>query len=395
MTQEIGLSIVLVFAIAIGFFLGWRLQQKYSNLSKKTFAHSYYRGMSYLLNEQIDGPVDKFIDSLNVSSETLEIHLALGNLMRRKGEAAKAIKIHQNLLDCRRLTTNQLHEAQLELARDYVNAGLLDRAESLFQELVALDSQYKPPALEHLVEIYQDEREWDKAIVVANELTRVSGEKKLGELIVTKAHFCCELALVAIEKDDIESAKQHLELAVNFDKNSVRANLIIAELALASGHYDEALETLKKIPQQDPDLISVSLELLCQAYEKAAGQADLLAHLLLLLERYPSNQLVIKIAEKLRVMENDYVAADFLAAQLKKRPSIKVLIKLVELHLLHSDGKARENLQLLKQLVDRVIAEKPGYHCIKCGFTGNRLHWLCPGCKTWGSVKLIKGVAGE
>lgn len=395
MTQEIGLLVVLVFAIAVGFLFGWQLHQKYNNLSKKTFAHSYYRGMSYLLNEQIDDSVDKFIYALNVNSETLEIHLALGNLMRRKGDAAKAIKIHKNLLECRELSSKQQHEAQLELARDYVNAGLLDRAENLFQELIDIDSPYKFPALEHLVEIYQNEKEWSKAIQVANELTRLKDEREPGDLSIAKAHFCCELALSAIERNDLDYANQQLKLAIDFDRSSVRASLITAELAFASGNYNEALEALKKIPQQDPDLINASLDLLCQTYEKSKGGADLLAHLLLLLERYPSNQLVIKVAEKLRISENDYVAADFLAEQLKRRPSIKVLTKLVELHLLHSEGKARENLQLLKQLVDRVIAEKPGYHCVKCGFTGNRLHWLCPGCKTWGSVKLIRGVAGE
>src|SRR5690606_36395093 len=109
--------------------------------------HSYYRGMSYLLNEQMDNSVDKFIEALEVTGETLEIHLALGNMMRRKGEAAKAFRIHQNVLDRRGLTSKQHHEAQLELARDYVSAGLLDRAESLFQELIQLDSFYKSQAL--------------------------------------------------------------------------------------------------------------------------------------------------------------------------------------------------------------------------------------------------------
>lgn len=395
MTQGLGLSLMLLIAVVIGFLLGWRLNQKRSNAFKQTFAHSYYRGMSYLLNEQIDNSVDKFMDSLAVNGETLEIHLALGNLMRRKGEAAKAIKIHQNVLECRGLTGKQHHEAQLELARDYVSAGLLDRAESLFQELVELDSHYKSHALEQLIEIYQDEKEWDKAVTTATMLSQLNPEKEPKDLAVAKAHFCCELALLAIEKNEVESASQYLQQAVAFDKNSVRASLITAELAYRAADYQKALGALKQIPEQDPDLINIALGLLCNVYEKLGDSFGLQQYLKELLERYPTNQLVIQLADRIRAAQGDYAAADFIAEQLKKKPSIKALNRLVELHLLHSEGKAKENLQLLKLLVDKVIAEKPAYHCIKCGFSGAHLHWLCPGCKTWGSVKIIKGVAGE
>lgn len=395
MAQGLEISLVLFITAAMGFWLGWRQHQKHSHFSQKVFAHSYYRGMSYLLNEQIDSSVDKFIDSLAVNSETLEIHLALGNLMRRKGEAAKAIQIHQNLLECKELTQKQQYEAQLELARDYVNAGLLDRAESLFLELVALDSHYSGQALEHLVEIYQDEKEWRKAIQMANVLTKKAGGKNPRELAVASAHYCCELALLAVEAREYTAAKQHLTCAFDFDRSSVRASLIAAEMAVQLQEYDDALHVLQGIPQQDPELISTSLPLLCRVYQCIGDTEREENNLIRLLDSHPSNELVIKIAECLSARQNEYVAAEFIAEQLKKRPSIKALTKLVELHLLHSVGKAKENLQMLKQLVDKVIAEKPGFHCLKCGFTGNRLHWLCPGCKTWSSIKPIRGVAGD
>src|SRR5690606_14998980 len=164
--------------------------------------------------------------------------------------------------------SKQHHEAQLELARDYVSAGLLDRAESLFQELVQLDSFYKTQALEQLIEIYQDEKEWSKAIHSANMLSRLKGNKEPRELAVAKAHFCCELALQNIEKNDLESAAQHLQQAIAFDKDSVRASLIFAELAYRNGDYETALATLKKIPEQDPERINITLPLLCDVYEK-------------------------------------------------------------------------------------------------------------------------------
>lgn len=395
MVQSFGLSVVLLIAVMAGLSLGWWLQYRYSTLSKKTFAHNYYRGMSYLLNEQIDNSVDKFIDSLGVNGETLEIHLALGNLMRKKGEAAKAIQIHQNLLNSNVLTTRQQHEAQLELARDYINAGLLDRAESLLQELADVNSQYQEQALGQLVEIYQDEKEWSRAIHAANLLSEVSSEKQPKELIVAKAHFCCELALISIEQGDFSQAGKYLKQAIGFDKNCVRASLISAELALQQKKLDEALGAIKSIPQQNPNLIHLSLPLLCQVYEQIGDEDALLAELLLLEESYPSNDVLLVTAEKLRKLRGDHAATEFISARLKVNPSIRPLIKLLDMQLSSAEGKANENLHLLKQLLDKVIAEKPNYHCTKCGFVGNHLHWLCPGCKAWGSIKLIKGVVGN
>jgi len=395
MVQSFGLSVVLLIAVLIGLFAGLWLQYKYNTLSKKTFAHNYYRGMSYLLNEQIDNPVDKFIDSLGVNGDTLEIHLALGNLMRKKGEAAKAIQIHQNLLNSNVLTTRQQHEAQLELARDYINAGLLDRAESLLQELAEVNSQYQEQALGQLVEIYQDEKEWSRAIHAANLLSEVSSEKQPKELRVAKAHFCCELALISIEQGDFTQAGKYLKQAIGFDKNCVRASLISAELALQQKRLDEALGAIKSIPQQNPNLIHLSLPLLCQVYEQIGDEDALLAELLLLEESYPSNDVLLVTAEKLRKLRGDHAATEFISARLKVNPSIRPLIKLLDMQLSSTEGKANENLHLLKQLLDKVIAEKPNYHCTKCGFVGNHLHWLCPGCKAWGSIKLIKGVVGN
>jgi lipopolysaccharide assembly protein B len=393
--MDFGLFALLLLAIAIGFFLGWRYRGKRANNEGRHSTQSYFRGLNYLLNEQADGAMDAFIDSLEVNSDTLETHLALGNLLRRKGEIAKATKIHQNLLARPSLTAPQLHEAQLELARDFINAGLLDRAEGLLQELVQAGSQYKSEALQHLVEIYQDEREWEKAIQAANQLSsRRFGKSAVGRGRA-RAHFCCELAEQALEKNDVVNARRYLQQALSYDKWAVRASLLWGGLEYQLGNYREALKLLQKVPTQDPDMVIESLDLVCACYVKQGDKRGLQRHLEELLAQYPSSTLVIRMAEQIRWSRDDYAAADFLARQLRERPTIKALSRLVELHLLHSEGRARENLQLLKQLMDQVLEEKPGYSCEQCGFTGNQLHWLCPGCKSWGTVKVITGVEGE
>ncbi|UTF60750.1 lipopolysaccharide assembly protein LapB [Gilvimarinus sp. DA14] len=386
----------LLIAVAVGYGLGRYRYTRRDSSRPKDYALQYYKGLSYLFNEQPDSAIDAFISSLDVNSDTLETHLALGNMLRKRGEVSKAIKIHQNLLARPGLTIKQQHESQLELARDYIRSGLLDRAEALLLELVKLSSAYKQAALVHLIEIYQDENEWDNAISMASKVEEKSYQSGGGQsLPQLQAHFSCEQALVDLEQRNYSKARTHLLAALGYDFASARASLLFARLEISQGRYRDALDHLHKIPDQDPDYIPESLQMTCESYEKLGESASLLRYLKGLLQSHPSNSLVIKIADRLRWDGDDYIAADFIAEQFKQRPSIRTLNRLIELYLPHSAGRARENLQLLKQLVDTVIAEKPSYCCSKCGFTGNSLHWLCPGCKTWGSIKPIRGVAGE
>lgn len=385
----------LMLAIAIGYGLGRYRGRTRGDSGKPHFAETYYQSLRYILNGQTDSSVDAFIDSLEVNAETLEIHLALGSLLRRKGEVTKAIKIHEHLLHCGKLNPEQLHQAQLELACDFVNAGLLDRAENLFIELVNLESRYISDALQHLVTIYQNEREWEKAIVTANRLASRSNDLGTHELAMMTSHYCCELAQQAIDKSDVAAARNYLQEAFRYHQHSVRASLLGAQLEYDSGAYSEALDLLKKIPVQDPELIKESLDLLGKCFYMLGDREGLRSYLFALLARHPANSVILKLAEIIADTEGEAAAIDFIANQLRKRPSIRTLDHLVDLYLAHSEGKAKENIELLKYLIEKVVAEKPGYICNKCGFTGHKLHWLCPSCKSWNKIKPIKGVAGE
>lgn len=385
---------ILIIAVAAGFSVG-RYRRGKHEAHHRLFPESYYQGLRYLLNEQTDSSVDAFIESLEVNAATLEIHLALGNLMRRKGEVTRAIKIHEHLLHCGKLNRQQIHQVQYELACDFVNAGLLDRAENLFEELVRLDSKFTADALEHLVVIYQDEREWDKAIRAANQLTDRPNKFGMNELAIMKSHYCCELALHSIEKNQHQTARDYLKEAFQYYQNSVRASLVWAQLETEAGAYSEALELLKRIPHQDPELISQSLTLVSVCYEALGDKEGLRHYLFGLLARDPGNSIILKVAELISNTDGEQASAEFIVAQLRHKPAVKTLSRLINLYLAHSEGRAKENLELLKYLIDKIVAEKPGYICHKCGFTGNKLHWLCPSCKSWGSIKPIKGITGE
>lgn len=396
--------LLLLVAIATGYLLGVRfsrfvVKQKETHVS---LSQSYFQGLNFLLNEQEDSAIDTFISVLEVNSHTLETHLALGALLRRRGEVDRAIRVHQNLLARPGLDASQQHRSQLELARDFMSAGLLDRAERLLQELVNISSELRLTALEYLVELYQDEQEWSSAIQAIDQIEGrrlvkgapgfTKGASKWSEV---KSHFYCELAQQALANTDYPGAREQLKKALSCYKKAVRASWLWGELEYRLNNYREALKRTKTIAQQDPDFFPEVVELICRCYVQQGDKKGLRAFLMHTLEEMPSNRLILLITDSVQMEVGDAEAAKFLGEQLKTHPSMKGVSKLIEFYIKNTTGKARENLDILKQLIDEVLQKRPSYLCQKCGFTGKQLHWLCPGCKTWGTIKSIKGVEGE
>ena len=387
----------LLAAIAIGWLLGRKSVKKKvrGNDQQRALARSYAQGLNYLLNERHDDAIDKFIDALEVSSETFDTHLALGNLLRKRGEHDQAIRVHQNLLARPSLARPSQQKAQLELARDYIAAGWLDRAERLLQELVETSSDLRNVSLEHLVEVYRDEREWAKAIHAVNLLHGRLFKRLSAEWAPIQAHFCCELAEEAINTKDYLSARKHIDAALGYDRNSVRTNLLWGRLEYLLSRPREAIKVLQRIPRQNPDYIPEILELLITCYEAIDDESGLDRYLESLQREHPSNSVLIALTDRIEQQQNEAAAAAFMGKQLALRPSLRGLGHFIDLHIDSTQGRARENLSLLKTLIDQLIASRPHYRCSNCGFSGNQLHWLCPSCKHWDSVRSVKGVEGE
>lgn len=395
------LLLVLV-AIAIGWFLGrkGRVTGSVQSTDVAAVPSQYYKGLNYLLNDHPDGALDAFIEALEVNSETLETHIAVGNLMRRKGEVERAIRIHQNLLARPSLPKEHLHQAHLELARDFIAAGLLDRAERLLEELLNEAPELAQVTMRHLLEIYQDEREWQRAIDMAKQLLpkksllKPSVQEDL-TVSVALSHYSCEQAQESLKRNDYHSARSQLKQALNYDKRCVRASLMLAEVEYETEHYPQAIKALKKIRYQDPVFIPESVVLLKQCFQALGDRQGFHQYLIECLEEQPSVSVVLSLAEDIQQNEGEEAAAKFIGEELKRRPSLRGLEKLVELHISASTGASRENLSILQLLISQLMASKPQYRCQHCGFAGRQLHWLCPGCKQWGQIKSIRGAEGD
>ena len=352
----------------------------------------YFQGINYLLNEQPDKAVEVFIKLIEVDSETVETHLALGNLYRRRGDVDRAIRIHQNLIARESLSASQRTEALLELGQDYMSAGLLDRAEDLFSEL-AEDAGYRVQALRQLVDIYEQEKDWPKAIASARKLEKATGNQ-LGWII---AHYCCEQASRHCTEGDHIRALKHVQQARNVHAACVRASLIEADIQAELGEHERAISALQRVEEQDPDFLPETVGRLDRSF-RALDRIDTLdEYLSKLMRRYGWISVTLTLTDIKRASHGRREAIRFLSERLRQRASVRGLDRLIDLEIEDQrDSDAMdEHLEILKGLTAELLFERPVYKCRHCGFPAKSLHWQCPSCKHWTSIRPIQGVEGE
>ncbi len=384
--------LLLPVAALSGWWARGRGKRAKSRRQQHTLSQQYLHGLNLLLNEQPDAAVDTFIKLLEVDSHTVETHLALGHLFRRRGEVDRAIRIHQNLIARPQLPTEQRLQALLALGQDYLTAGVLDRAERVLQQVVDTgDNQQAASSLELLLTIYQQEKSWQAAINTAQRLQRLSGKSWQH----TIAHYYCELATQRLQADLTDQANKYLKQALSQDRNSVRASLLQAKLAQQQGQLKTAIKTYKRVAEQDPDFISEIIEPLMQCYINQGKAEQGITYLQQLQQRYPHSSIALTLAAHIKQTQGLPAATDFITQQLQHMPSIRGLHQLISWDLLSAHGKIQDKFQTLKDLSQRLLANKPNYQCTTCGFAGKTLHWHCPGCKQWNTVKPLQGLESD
>ncbi len=384
--------ILLLIPIAglLGWYLGRSGQIKAGLKSSARLRHDYFVGLNYLINEQPDKAVDIFIKMLEVDTDTVETHLALGNLFRRRGEVDRAIRIHQNLIARPQLGKQERVHALAELGQDYMRAGVLDRAERLFLELVDMGEE-TIPSLRYLLNIYQQEKDWDQAIVIAQKLQAATHES----MHMTIAHYHCELAERMFEQGNNEHAQRSLKKALAIDKNCARASLIHAKLEESAGRYKSAITHYKYAKQQDPDFLIETIRPLAYCYEKIDDEMQLVSYLQECLVDYPRISIILALGGHLQKTRGDRIAIDFLAEQIRQHPSLRGLRHLIDLYVANAEGQTRDRLMILRDLVAQLLEDRPVYRCSECGISGKTLYWHCPGCKNWSTTRPIHGLEGD
>lgn len=373
-----------------GWYMGKKEQQAVVNQRPTQLRHDYFKGLNYLINEQPDKAVDVFIKLLEVDTDTVDTHLALGNLFRRRGEVDRAIRIHQNLIARPQLDKQQKVQALSALGQDYLAAGVLDRAERLFLELVRLGEENQQ-SLQFLLHIYQQEKDWRKAIEIARKLETLT-KKNMSAVI---AQFYCEIADHFLEKFWTTEALQHLKRAQAIDPNCVRASLLRGNIAVEAKEYKEAIRCYTYILAQDVDYISEIIDPVTHCYHCLEDEAGLASFLRRCVKQHPRFAVVSAMTEYLMHHKGEQAAIEFMTQQIQRQPSLRGLSHLVGLYSLNSRGDTRRKLDGLRRFIDMLQQNKPVYRCGHCGFSGKILLWLCPGCHHWASVKPIQGIEGS
>jgi len=381
---------LLPIAALSGWWIAQRSQKKPTRKEGAAFSSDYFKGLNYLLNEQSDKAIDVFVKMLEVDSDTVETHLALGNLFRRRGEGERAIRIHQNLIARPTLNKEQRALALYELGQDYLRAGLLGRAEALFLELLD-QGEYRTEAMEKLLDIYQQEKDWQKAIDIAKRIENLSG-KNMGTLM---AQFYCEQGDVFRANGDSRSALRMVRKALTSDRQCARASFLQANIEKATGHCKAAVKTLKQVEKQDARYVSEVVAPMMECFHSMGKVNEAERYLNFLLDKYGGITPLLALVDLIRQRDGERAASDRIVRFLRDRPSVRGLDRLIELHLVGSDGVARENLMILKELTRRLLEEKSVYRCKNCGYKAHALHWNCPGCKKWGTIEPIQGLVGE
>jgi len=386
------LFILLLVAAASGWWLARRNMSpsSVSAHANQGFSADYFKGLNLLLNEQPDKAIDVFVKMLQVDNDTVETHLALGNLFRSRGEGDRAIRIHQNLIARPTLSKEQRALALFELGQDYLRAGFLGQAETLFLELVE-QSAYRAESLEKLLDIYQQEKAWEKAIDVAQRYERLTGKRMNSDV----AHFYCELGDGFYANGEYKAVLKMTRRALNVDRRCVRATLLQAKVEKTNGDCKAAIKSLKQVEEQDPDFFPEIVAPLLACYQSLGKNTEAEHYLGHLSAKYGGITPLLGLADLLRQRGNEREASERIVKSLSERPSVRGLDHLIELHLADSEGVARENLLILKRLTRRLLEEKLPYRCGKCGFKVKVLQWHCPTCKEWASIRPVQGVIGE
>jgi len=365
------------------FFLNWLLNKSSKidlgkNNSSLKVNKDYLKGLNFLLSDQQDKAIEVFIELLQIDSDTIETHLALACIFRKRGEVDKAIRIHQNLIARPNLNQDHHHLALHELGIDYLKAGFLDRAETIFVELLEVGFESER-TVKYLLDIYQQQKDWNKAI---DTLRYVRHDISNLDYII--AHFYCELALVNWQHGrGTKVIYQYLKQAFKHDKEHIRARILSAKYEMLQQNYKNAAKIYIKLLYESSDVIEEVLKDLEHCYIRL-GNYGYLVNLIKTFIASRETLPVVLVSKKLINQYLDTLSLDVIKLNLDKTPSVygmKLLLMLVD------PNKMDKELLLIKSYVNRMLDDTGLYKCRSCGYGLMSLEWLCPSCKEWGKIK--------
>lgn len=369
----------MLLGLPLAFVLGWlasRFDLRQLRAENRRAPKAYFKGLNFLLNEQQDQAIDAFIEAVQNDPDTSELHFALGNLFRRRGEYDRAVRVHEHLLSRGDLTPADRERAQHALALDFLKAGLLDRAEDALNRLEG--TPFEAQARLALLAIYERSRDWSHAASIAQKMHAADQ----GDFSTRQAHYLCEQALALSVQGDRAGAKALLEQAIAAAPDAARARIELARLQQLMGQPDAVLATLQTLGERAPAALPLAAPLLVEAGNATGRQAEVHALLVAHYEQSPS----LDVLESIVAMEaaNDATQATARARyvqHLEKERSLVAAAKWLSAEKLEHE----EFHPQIQRALEHAVKPLTRYRCAACGFEARQHFWQCPGCQTWDS----------
>ncbi|PRI45484.1 tetratricopeptide repeat protein [Haemophilus influenzae] len=386
------LFLLLPIAAAYGWYMGRRSAKKDQDDISNKLSRDYVTGVNFLLSNQTDKAVDLFLDMLQKqeieneieSHSQFESELTLGNLFRSRGEVDRALRIHQALDLSPNYTFEQKLLAKQQLARDFMVVGFFDRAENLYILLVD-EPEFAENALQQLLVIYQKTKEWKKAVNIAEKLAKINPQENNIEL----AQCYCEYSQ-SLEPESAVEKRSVLQKALSVSPTCVRASLLLANLAILDGQYQQAAKILEKVLEQNPDYTGEILLPLKHCYEELNQLDNFELFLIRAGQIINNDEVELALAKLIEEKDGKFAAQANLYQQLTKNPSTLIFHRFMQYQIDDAeDGRGKESLILLHKMVGERIKQTSPYRCTNCGYQIHKLLWNCPSCRQWESIKPV------
>ncbi len=377
---------LLVLLLPLAAFSGWWLARSDKKTGNGQKEDDYFKGLSYLLENETDKAIDIFFRIAHLDNSTIENQITLGNLFRHRGEIDRALHIHSNLLEKEQLSEQTKQKLSLALAEDYLSAGIMNYAENYFQHVrESSHPDMRDIGRRKLVNLYAEQGFWKKSLDIIKELDPFKRDK----IQQHAAHFHCELAKIALANNEEETAHSELQQALECDHDCVRATIKLGRLAAQRNQFVTAIGYFSEVEKQNPAFLPEILDDLSVCYISLNQLGEWKTELTRLANRYNNPVLVLRLNQLIADVDGHQVARKYLTEQLRKKPNMLS----VQAYLKFSDTNSHEDIHLLNESVDKILAFALKYRCRDCGFRGNQLNWCCPGCKKWGTFTPVSDIS--
>lgn len=379
MDNELWIILLPIILLPVFFAMGWfaaRVDMKTVLKQAKSIPSGFYKSLDALVDRNSGRAARELAEVVDGRPQSYDLNLTLGKLYRQRGENDKAINIHRTMLDSPDTVGEKRARVLFELARNYQSAGLVDRAEQIFLGLQ--DGEMAHEARQHLLHIYQQDRDWEKAVETARLL---SHDEQTYQFEI--AQFYCELAQASLFKSNFDAARFHIGKALEANKKCTRANMILGDLEYRLGNFPAAVDAYAAIEQQNHAYLSMVGEKLYEAYAAQGKPEEGLDCLTGYMQTFPELDLIQVVYEKSLLLKGEKEAAQTAVELVRRRPDLNGVYRLLGLKLSDLNPAWKADADMMRSVIGRQLQRSVMYRCRNCHFKSQAFFWHCPACNKW------------